>query len=111
MRLLQLYESGLPAWAVFLPSYGLYYRPWLRTATWLAFVLVSVFSMALGFWDLWRNVPYLRTALATAFRPAAIAFEWLEAHTQVRTRQRSARARDRPPRSHSCGAAVLHAAR
>lgn len=25
-RLLKLYESGLPSWAVFMPAYGLYYR-------------------------------------------------------------------------------------
>jgi hypothetical protein len=30
VHLLKLYESGLPAWAVVLPSYGLWYRPWLR---------------------------------------------------------------------------------
>jgi hypothetical protein len=30
VRLLKLYESGLPGWAVMLPSYGLWYRPWLR---------------------------------------------------------------------------------
>ena len=26
MRLLKHYESGLPAWAVVLPSYGVFYR-------------------------------------------------------------------------------------
>jgi hypothetical protein len=26
MRLLKHYESGLPAWAIWLPSYGLFYR-------------------------------------------------------------------------------------
>jgi hypothetical protein len=30
VHLLKLYESGLPAWAVVLPAYGLWYRPWLR---------------------------------------------------------------------------------
>ena len=30
VHLLKLYESGLPAWAIVLPSYGLWYRPWLR---------------------------------------------------------------------------------
>jgi hypothetical protein len=30
VHLLKLYESGLPPWAVVLPSYGLWYRPWLR---------------------------------------------------------------------------------
>ncbi len=54
MRLLKLYESGLPSWAVFLPSYGLWYRPWLRRVTWLLFILVSVLSMVLGFYDLYK---------------------------------------------------------
>lgn len=60
MRLLKLYESGLPAWAVFLPSYGCWYRPWLRKLTWLLFILISIVSMACGFYDLYKNVPYIK---------------------------------------------------
>ena len=60
MRLLKLYESGLPAWAIFLPSYGLWYRPWMRKVAWLAFLAISVFSMACGFYDLYKNVPFLK---------------------------------------------------
>lgn len=30
-RLLKLYESGLPAWAIYMPLYRLPYRPWMRT--------------------------------------------------------------------------------
>ncbi len=40
-RLLKLYESGLPAWAVYFPQWGLFYRPWLRTLTWLLFYAFS----------------------------------------------------------------------
>lgn len=58
-RLLKLYESGLPVWAIFLPTYGLYYRPWMRRMTWTMFIVVSVFSMACGFYDLYKNVPHL----------------------------------------------------
>ena len=58
-RLLKLYESGLPVWAIFLPTYGLYYRPWMRRLTWIIFIAVSVFSMACGFYDLYKNVPHL----------------------------------------------------
>ena len=58
-RLLKLYESGLPVWAIFLPTYGLYYRPWMRRMTWTIFIAVSVFSMACGFYDLYKNVPHL----------------------------------------------------
>ena len=53
MRLLKLYESGLPSWAVFLPSYGFYYRPWMRRATWFMFFIVSAISMAFGFYGQW----------------------------------------------------------
>lgn len=58
-RLLKLYESGLPVWAIFLPTYGLYYRPWMRRMTWILFIAVSVFSMACGFYDLYKNVPHV----------------------------------------------------
>ncbi|KAI8470479.1 MAG: hypothetical protein J3K34DRAFT_256674 [Monoraphidium minutum] len=84
MRLLKHYESGLPAWAVVLPSYGLFYRPWMRRITWLLFVLVSVVSMALGFYDLYKNVPHFKSLVTRAFMPASYLFEWLELHTQMR---------------------------
>ena len=58
-RLLKLYESGLPAWAIYAPQYGVWYRPWLRRVTYLLFVLVSAFSLVMGFYDLYKNVPYL----------------------------------------------------
>lgn len=58
-RLLKLYESGLPVWAIFLPTYGLYYRPWMRRMTWILFIAVSAFSMACGFYDLYKNVPHV----------------------------------------------------
>lgn len=83
VRLLKLYESGLPGWAVLLPSYGLWYRPWLRRVTWLLFVVLSVVSMAMGFYDLYKNVPYFKQAIIAMFSPAAAVFEWLEHHTQV----------------------------
>ena len=57
--LLKLYESGLPVWAIFLPTYGLYYRPWMRRLTWVLFIAVSIFSMACGFYDLYKNVPHV----------------------------------------------------
>lgn len=52
--------------------------------TWLLFVLLSVVSMAMGFYDLWKNVPYFKQFVVGMFRPAAAVFEWLEGHTQVR---------------------------
>ena len=56
---MRLHESGLPVWAVYMPMYGLPYRPWMRTATYCLFIAVSVLSMALGFYDLIKNFPLL----------------------------------------------------
>lgn len=42
-----------------MPAYGLPYRPWMRTATYCLFIAISVFSMALGFYDLIKNFPLL----------------------------------------------------
>ncbi|KAL3156757.1 hypothetical protein ABBQ38_001032 [Trebouxia sp. C0009 RCD-2024] len=87
-RLLKLYESGLPVWAIFLPTYGLYYRPWMRRLTWILFIAVSIFSMACGFYDLYKNVPHvdkvLRKVLGSLFLPSTAIFHWLEDHAQIR---------------------------
>ena len=42
-----------------MPLYGFFYRPWMRRITYALFIAVSVFSMAVGFYDLYRHVPYL----------------------------------------------------
>lgn len=42
-----------------MPYYGIFYRPWMRTVTWLLFVAISTFSLVMGFYDLYKNVPYL----------------------------------------------------
>ena len=58
-RLLKLYESGLPSWAIYMPRYGLPYRPWMRWHTWALFVAVATSSLIMGFWDLYKHMPYL----------------------------------------------------
>jgi hypothetical protein len=63
-RLLKLYESGLPAWAIYAPQYGLFYRPWLRSLTWALFYAFSAFSFAMGFYDLLKVVPGLQVKSA-----------------------------------------------
>ncbi|KAK9825452.1 hypothetical protein WJX81_002181 [Elliptochloris bilobata] len=87
-RLLKLYESGLPAWAVHMPLWGLWYRPWLRRATYALFVCVSIFSMVMGFYDLLKNVPFLhqvlRNVVARMHLPAAAIFQWLDSSLKVR---------------------------
>ena len=44
---------------MWLPLYGLPYRPWMRTATYCLFIAVSILSMALGFYDLIKHFPLL----------------------------------------------------
>ena len=58
-RLLKLYESGLPAWAIYTPLYRMPYRPWMRTVSYCLFIAISIFSMVMGFYDLIKNVPLL----------------------------------------------------
>ena len=94
-RLLKLYESGLPSWAIYMvryhqlvtartwlshgqlsdhgltthlpqPRYGLPYRPWMRWLTWALFVAVATSSLIMGFWDLYKHMPYLEQASPTA---------------------------------------------
>lgn len=77
-RLLRLSESGLPSWATLLPRTGLYYRPWLRRLTWILFYAFSVVSLAVGFYDLYRNLPGVQVrALSRPLLPGAgCVFGW-----------------------------------
>ncbi|CAD7704505.1 unnamed protein product [Ostreobium quekettii] len=88
VRLLKLLEGGVPTWAVFLPACGFWYRPWMRTVTWLVFIAVSTISLACGFYDLYMNVPFLKSAVLRLIDainlPAVDILEWLEVHVQVR---------------------------
>jgi len=55
-----LLEQGLPACLPACGLAGLWYRPWMRKLTWFLFMAVSVMSMAMGFYDLYKNVPIVR---------------------------------------------------
>ena len=79
--LLRLYETGLPAWALFLPRCGFYYRPWLRTLARGLFVLVSVLSMMAGFYDLYKHVPGLDAVFTRFWKPLG---DFLERHAAAR---------------------------
>jgi len=79
--LLRLYETGLPAWALFLPRYGFYYRPWLRTLARGLFALVSVLSMMAGFYDLYKHVPGLDAVFTRFWKPLG---DFLERHAAAR---------------------------
>ncbi|KAL4527337.1 hypothetical protein Ndes2437A_g02507 [Nannochloris sp. 'desiccata'] len=82
--MLRLYESGLPTWATFFPRAGLYYRPWLRSLTWVLFYAFSFFSLAVGFYDLYKTLPGLQAVLSKMWLPPAAVLQWIEAHAQIR---------------------------
>ncbi|RRT59783.1 hypothetical protein B296_00045560 [Ensete ventricosum] len=83
IRLLTLLESGLPSWVIFFQSYPLFchfYRPWMRLLVKTLHVLVSLVTVIIGFYDLYKNVPLLK---ATAARLCGPLFDWIEAWDMV----------------------------
>ncbi len=62
-ELLKLYEASLPSWTVVLAQYG-YYKPWFRFAVRYIIFLASLITMALGFWDLYKNVPVFKNLIS-----------------------------------------------
>lgn len=82
-RLLKMLESGLPSWVIFLQSYPVFrklYRPWMRPLARTMYILVSIITVIIGFYDLYKNVPVLK---ATAARLCGPFFEWIEAWEMV----------------------------
>lgn len=82
-RLLTLLESGLPTWVIFLQSYPLFYKvyhPWMRPLGRILYVLISLGTMIIGFYDLYKNVPLLKATAAHLFGPI---FKWIEKSEMV----------------------------
>ncbi|KAJ7294118.1 hypothetical protein O6H91_Y277300 [Diphasiastrum complanatum] len=82
-RLLKMLESGLPPWVIFLQSYPIFcnlYRPWMRPLALTIYIVVSVVTVLVGFYDLYKNVPILKTTVAHMFGPL---FEWVESWEMV----------------------------
>ncbi|XP_026392765.1 uncharacterized protein LOC113288040 isoform X2 [Papaver somniferum] len=78
LRLLTLLEAGLPSWVIFLQSYPLFchlYRPWMCPLVRTLYVLISIVTVMIGFYDLYKNVPVLK---ATASRLCGPLFDWIE---------------------------------
>lgn len=90
-RLLRLYESDLPGWAVLLPRLGVYYRPWVRRLTWILFYAFSIVSLAAGFYDLYRNLPGVQASLGS----------WVEGRGRESTRMGMATLRCRRLHTHA----------
>ncbi|WOL03712.1 hypothetical protein Cni_G12432 [Canna indica] len=83
IRLLTLLESGLPSWVIFFQSYPLFchfYRPWMRLLVRTLHVMVSLVTVIIGFYDLYKNVPLLK---ATAARLCGPLFDWIETWDMV----------------------------
>ncbi|PAN17700.1 hypothetical protein PAHAL_3G150300 [Panicum hallii] len=78
IRLLTLLESGLPPWVIFFQSYPLLcqlYRPWMRPLVRSLYLLASLVTVLIGFYDLYKNVPLLKSAAARICGPL---FGWIE---------------------------------
>ncbi|CAH2059692.1 unnamed protein product, partial [Thlaspi arvense] len=83
IRLLTLLEAGLPSWVLFLQSYPGFchlYRPWMCLFARALYVMVSVITVVIGFYDLYKNVPVLK---ATASRLCGPLFDWIETWDMV----------------------------
>ncbi|KAF8394093.1 hypothetical protein HHK36_020298 [Tetracentron sinense] len=83
LRLLTLLESGLPAWVIFLQSYPLFcqfYRPWMRPLVRTLYILISLITVIIGFYDLYKHVPLLKT---TASHLCGPLFDWIEAWDMI----------------------------
>jgi hypothetical protein len=80
-KLLRHYERGLPSWAVFMPSYGLPYRPWFRRVYEIVFILTSFVAVVCGFYDLYKNIPGAREVMLSLYAPL---LHWLEVHSSMR---------------------------
>ncbi|XP_051135404.1 uncharacterized protein LOC127254360 isoform X2 [Andrographis paniculata] len=78
LRLLTLLEAGLPSWVIFLQSYPVFchlYRPWMCPLARVLYVLISIVTVLIGFYDLYKNVPLLKATASSLFGPL---FDWVE---------------------------------
>ena len=82
-KLLRDYEAGLPGWAVLLatnpfvpnlPIIGVWYRPRMRSLLTAVIIIVQVVSMICGFYDLWRNIPFIQPTLVLVWTPV---YNWV----------------------------------
>ncbi|XP_042474193.1 uncharacterized protein LOC122056341 [Zingiber officinale] len=83
LRLLTLLEYGLPSWVIFLQSYPVFcqiYRPWMCPLARTFYVLMSIITVLVGFYDLYKNVPILKATAARLFGPF---FNWIESWEMI----------------------------
>lgn len=78
VRLLTLLEYGLPSWVIFFQSYPVFckiYRPWMCPLARALYVVMSLITVLIGFYDLYKNVPMLKATASRLFGPL---FDWIE---------------------------------
>lgn len=83
LRLLTLLEAGLPSWVIFFQSYPVFchiYRPWMCPLARVLYVVISLVTVVIGFYDLYKNIPLLK---ATAARLCGPLFGWIETWEMV----------------------------
>jgi hypothetical protein len=57
----------------------------MRKVTLYLFILISLVSLALGFYDLYKNVPFFQALLKKVVGKMYLPlFQWLEEHTKAR---------------------------
>ncbi|KAI9095387.1 hypothetical protein K1719_026421 [Acacia pycnantha] len=83
LRLLTLLEAGLPSWVILLQSYPVVcnlYRPWMCPLARVLYVTISLVTVIIGLYDLYKNVPILKATVAHLFGPL---FDWIETWDMV----------------------------
>ncbi|XP_020588524.1 uncharacterized protein LOC110030236 isoform X2 [Phalaenopsis equestris] len=83
LRLLTLLEYGLPSWVIFFQSYPVFckiYRPWMCPLARALYVIISVVTVVIGFYDLYKNVPLLKATASGLFGPL---FNWIESWEMI----------------------------
>ncbi|KAJ0969181.1 hypothetical protein J5N97_022058 [Dioscorea zingiberensis] len=83
VRLLTLLESGLPSWVIFFQSYPLFcqfYRPWMRHLARTLYILISLVTVIIGFYDLYKNVPLLKVTASRICGPVDQYWQQLQDH-------------------------------
>ncbi|RVW97376.1 hypothetical protein CK203_026344 [Vitis vinifera] len=76
-------SPGLPSWVIFLQSYPGFchlYRPWMCPLARALYVFISLVTVLIGFYDLYKNVPVLK---ATASRLCGPLFDWIESWEMI----------------------------
>ncbi|KAJ3677054.1 hypothetical protein LUZ60_002778 [Juncus effusus] len=83
LRLLTLLEYGLPSWVVFFQSYPVFckiYKPWMCPLGRALYVIISIITVLIGFYDLYKNVPVLKVTALRLFGPFS---DWIESWEMV----------------------------